>query len=108
MRFQVQIPPNLIPAAAGSSIHVYEAGTTNHLSQTLYADGSSSATLANPYTHPGGKVNFFTTQPVRVSIGVQPAGAASPVIAPVVTAAAKSFAYGLMKAAGQPVAWVLS
>jgi hypothetical protein len=108
MRFQVQIPPNLIPAAAGSSIHVYEAGTTNHVVQTLYSDQSSGATLANPYPHPGGKVNFYVAQPVRVSIGVQPAGAASPVVAPVVLAGVKAFAYGLMKAAGQPVAWVLS
>jgi hypothetical protein len=106
MRFQVSIPPNLIPAAAGASIHVYEAGTTNHLAQTLYADGSSSATLSNPYTHPGGKVNFFTTQPVRLQIGVQPSGAPAPVIAPAVSTV-KVPSYSLLKAAGQPVAWVL-
>lgn len=107
MRYQVSIPENMIPAASGTQIHVYEAGTTNHVAQTLYADGTSATTLANPYSHGGGKVNFFLPQPMRVSIGVQPAGAASPVVTPVVVAARKAFAYSALKVAGQVVGWIL-
>lgn len=108
MRFKASIPENMIPAAAGSQIHVYAAGTTNHVAQAVYGDPYTQTPLANPYAHPGGKVAFWVAQPATVQVGVQPAGATSPVISPPVTAATKSFSYGLMKAAGRPVSWVLT
>lgn len=108
MRFAVSIPPNMVPAAAGSQIHVYVPGTTNHITQTLYSDPTSASTMANPYTHPGGKVSFYLPQPMSVQIGVQPAGAASPVVSPAVAPGPKSFAYSVMKIGGRPSDWVLS
>lgn len=108
MRFKAEVPANMIPAAAGSSIHVFEAGTANHLAQTLYADATSAATLANPYSHPGGKVTFYVAQPVSVSVGVQPAGAAAPVVSPVIMATTRQYAYATMKIGGRPSDWVLN
>jgi hypothetical protein len=108
MRYKTDIPANLIPAAAGSQIHVYEAGTTNHLTQAIYADPTTTTPLANPYSHPGGKVSFYVAQPTRMSVGVQSAGAAAPVIAPVVTAATRQWSYSVMRIGGRPSDWVLS
>lgn len=108
MRFRIHIPPNLIPAAAGTQVYVYLEGTSVPVPFPIYADGSSSSTLANPYSHPGGPVVFHLPVQARVSIGLKPAGAASPVIAPVVAASDKVFAYSTMKAGGRPVEWVMT
>lgn len=108
MRFKVNIPPNMIPAAAGSQIHIFEAGTGNHLAQNVYADPNTQTPLANPYPHPGGKVAFYVAQPAKVQVGVQPAGAAVPVVSPPVHASEKVFSYGLMRSGGQAVMWVLT
>jgi Head domain of trimeric autotransporter adhesin len=68
----------LIP---GAVISVYVNGTTTPpsaggtlLSQTLYSDGSSGATLSNPFTTPDGNVSFYLAAPQRVDLGVLPPG----------------------------------
>lgn len=108
MRFRVHIEKNLIPAAAGVQVYVYLEGTQVPLPVPIYADASSGTVLGNPYTHTGGNIVFYLPYPLRVSIGIKPAGAAAPVIASVVAATDKAFTYGLHKAGGVPVGWVLT
>lgn len=108
MRYQVNIPANLIPATAGSQIHVFHAGTSTYVGATLYADPVTNTPLANPYSHPGGKVNFYVSQALKVSVGVQPSGAAAPVVAPAVDAKTSTPSYATLKSPGAPPMWVLT
>lgn len=57
---------------AGAVIAVYQPGTTTPVATTLYADGSSGTTLANPFTTADGSVSFYLASPQRVDLGVQP------------------------------------
>lgn len=108
MRYQMIVPMSVVNAPSGASIHVYSKGAVNHTPQTLFADGTSAATLANPYAHPGGKVVFYLAQQEDIQVGVQPAGAPAPVITSVIPPGVRVRGYQVRKAAGQPVDWVLS
>lgn len=105
MRYQVVVPMSVVNAPSGAAIHVYTAGTTTHTPMTLYADGSSANTLANPYTHPGGKVVFYLPATAQVQVGVQPTGAPAPVVTAVTTPATKAYTYSVRLAGGRPVDW---
>lgn len=108
MRFRVHVQNKLIPAISGTQVYVYLEGTQVLIPVPVYADASSGTVLGNPYTHQGGDIVFFLPFPLRVSIGFKPAGASVPTIAQVVTATDKAFTYGLRRAAGVPVGWVLT
>jgi hypothetical protein len=106
MRHQVNIPGKQLTAAAGSQVFVYHAGTTVQIADTIFADASSAATRANPYSHPGGNVVFYLARDVVIDVGVKPAGAANPVVQSGVTTT-QSANYGLLRNAGQPADWFL-
>jgi hypothetical protein len=105
MRHQVNISAKQIPAAAGSQIYVYHAGTTVQISDTIYADSSSATTRANPYSHPGGNISFCLARDLSIDIGVKPAGAASPAVTQQGQVTTQAPNYGLMKAGGVPADW---
>jgi hypothetical protein len=104
-RQQVHMPGKQVPAAAGSQIYVYHAGTTVQIVDTIYADASSAATRSNPYSHPGGDVVFYLARELAIDIGVKPAGAAAPVVSQAGAATTQAASYGVMKAGGQPTEW---
>jgi len=104
-RQQVNIPAKQIPAAAGSQIYVYHAGTTVQIADTIYADSSSATTRANPYSHPGGNIVFYLARDLAIDVGVKPSGAASPVSSPAGVASTQVANYGLMKSGGVPTGW---
>jgi hypothetical protein len=105
-RQQYNFPARQIPAATGSQIYVYHAGTSVQIANTIYADSSSGTTLSNPYTHPGGNIVFYLAQNVAVDIGVKPSGAASPAVSAVGPAASTTVAnYGLHKIGSMVSGW---
>lgn len=106
MRQQVISPAGMNNPASGSQIYVFHAGTSVQVADTLYADGSSSSTLANPYSHPGGRVVFYLPRSLAVDVGVKPAGAASPAITHTVAAPTQVAQYSLQKMGSSPVAWI--
>lgn len=105
MKFRVNTSTREVPAAAGSQIYVYYAGTTV-LHPALF-DGSGN-TLANPYSHPGGMVTFQLPAPAKVQIGVKPAGAASPVVSPIIPNLERQLTYTFQKSGGAASQWVVS
>lgn len=58
---------NLLP---GISVRVLEPGTTTPISDTLWADSSSSNRLNNPTQFPTGVIDFYLDNPKRVRLGV--------------------------------------
>jgi hypothetical protein len=104
-RQQVNIPGKQIPAAAGSQIYVFHAGTTTQITDTIYADSSSATTRSNPYSHPGGNIVFYLARDLAIDVGVKPSGAASPVSNAVGVASTQVANYGLHTVGGAPVGW---
>lgn len=105
MRQQFNIPAKKIPAAAGSQIYVYHAGTSVQIADTIFVDSSSGSTLANPYSHPGGNIVFYLTRDLAIDIGVKPSGAAAPVVSQAGVVSTQVANYGLHKIGGQPSGW---
>lgn len=104
MKFRVNASTKEIPAASGSSIYVFYAGTSVQVPALFDNSGN---TLANPYSHPGGMVTFQLPAPAKVQIGVKPAGAASPVVSPIVPALERILTYTFQKS-GSAAQWVVS
>lgn len=59
---------------AGTIVAVFQNGTTTLLTAPLWADGTSSNTLSNPFTSEDGNINFYLDIPQRVDLGIAPPG----------------------------------
>lgn len=57
-----------------ADIRVLVPNTTTLIAETLYADGTSSLTLTNPWHITDGEVRFYLENPQRVQVGVTVAG----------------------------------
>ena len=56
---------------AGATVHVYDAGTTTPIAQTIYDSDGGSGTLSNPLTSDAnGKVEFWLDTPARVDLAM--------------------------------------
>ena len=56
---------------AGATVHIYDAGTTTPIAQTIYDSDGGSGTLSNPLTSDAnGKVEFWLDTPARVDLAV--------------------------------------
>jgi len=63
---------NALPDA---TITVYQAGTTNPITETIYANGTDLTALANPFTVDAyGRFAFYLNEPKRVDLLVQATG----------------------------------
>ena len=69
-RFRYTFAENATSAKNGASVNVYLPGTTTPIPDTIFADATSAATLANPFTVTSTKVSFFLSvnRPVKVVI----------------------------------------
>lgn len=105
MKFRVNTSTAEVPAAAGSQIYVYYAGTSVQVPSLF---DNSGGTLANPYAHPGGMVSFQLPAQLKVNIGVKPAGAAAPVVSPIVPKLERQLTYTFQKSGGGAAQWVVS
>lgn len=57
-----------------TQVTLYEAGSTQLLGQTIYADALTATTLTNPFTISDGTINFYLTNPQSVKVGLRPPG----------------------------------
>lgn len=105
MKFRVNASSKEVPAASGSQIYVFYAGTAVQVPALFDNSGN---TLANPYSHPGGMVTFQLPAPAKVQIGVKPAGAASPVVSPIIPNLERQLTYTFQKSGGAASQWVVS
>lgn len=58
---------NILPNV---QVTLYDPGTTNLITDTIYSDGTSSNVLSNPFITNNGIINIYTENPRRVRIGV--------------------------------------
>lgn len=107
MRFRVHIPASSLPAASGSQIFVYRAGTTSAIPDTLYSDATSTSTLAQGYSHAGGDIVFYRASPESVSVGVRSPGSSVTAVSPLAHSAEKVRSYSLWKQGGRAIDWVV-
>lgn len=54
----------------GATVTVFDPGTTTPISQTLYADATSSTTLSNPFQATSGLIDFYLTNPQDVDLRI--------------------------------------
>ena len=60
---------------AGATVHIYDAGTTTPIAQTIYDSDGGSGTLSNPLTSDAnGKVEFWLATAARVDLAVSKTG----------------------------------
>ena len=60
----------------GTVVSIYINGTMTLDTEPVYADGSSSTQLGNPFVTSTGEIDFYLANPVRVDLGIQPPGEA--------------------------------
>lgn len=59
---------NLLPNV---TVTLYEPGTATPITDTIYADNSSTETYTNPFISSDGQVDFYLEAPRRVKLGIQ-------------------------------------
>lgn len=59
---------NIVP---NTQVTIYEAGTSQLLMQTLYAQPAGIETISNPYTTSDGVVEFYLERPQAVRVGLR-------------------------------------
>lgn len=65
---------------AGTVVSVFANGTTSLLTEPIFADGTSSDVLGNPFATDDGNVSFYLAAPERVDLGIQPPGLTQAII----------------------------
>lgn len=58
----------------GAVVSVYQNGTTTLISNPVWADGTSSNQLGNPFISPDGNCNFYLDAPQRVDLSISAPG----------------------------------
>src|SRR5690349_18584328 len=68
---------NLLP---GTTVSIFDNGTTTLLGVPIYADGTTATLLPNPYITPDGNLSFYLDAPQRVDVEIAPPGQTAMII----------------------------